>query len=161
LSSSTYTSFIENSIEAGNLLCGNGALHAMLAALALPGLSRSLSRCHNNSVSDCPSPVASVPTSLPCYTLYSDSQLPVYQCSYYAKKQIQSRSVCPCITRRCRFALLELPSVFVLAADFHHNNRNHSTCSAHLLAPLQMRFSLRSGPIGLNKICCSHARISA
>jgi len=29
---STHTSFIENSIEAGNLLCGNDALHAMLGA---------------------------------------------------------------------------------------------------------------------------------
>jgi hypothetical protein len=29
---STHTSFIENSIEAGNLLRGNDALHAMLGA---------------------------------------------------------------------------------------------------------------------------------
>jgi hypothetical protein len=28
----THTSFIENSIEAGNLLCGNDALYAMLGA---------------------------------------------------------------------------------------------------------------------------------
>jgi hypothetical protein len=33
-------SFIENSIEAGILLCGNGILHAMLVARAVTGLQR-------------------------------------------------------------------------------------------------------------------------
>ncbi len=119
----THTSITESSIEAGTLLCGNGALHTMLAACTHARTQY--------SVSYRPSPLASVPTSLPWYTFYRDSQQPFSQCShseniclavrvvcrivessldppfssrFSCRKQVQSTSACPSITCRCCFA---------------------------------------------------------